>query len=141
MPIYEYRCQNCRKTFQFLVRSVADHQVPPCPRCHGTAMHRLFSLFASPKSEESRLDSLADPGSIPDFDENDPRAMARWMRKMSGEVGEDMGPEFHEMLGRLEAGEDPEKIEEEMGDVLGEGAEGEGGGLGAGGSDDTLYDA
>jgi len=73
------------------------------------------------RSEESRLESLADPSSLGDLDENDPRSMARWMRKMSEETGEDMGPEFNEMVGRLEAGENPEDVERSMGELGGEG--------------------
>jgi hypothetical protein len=73
------------------------------------------------RSEESRLDDLADPSSMPDFDENDPKSLGRWMRKMSEEVGEDLGPEFDEVVGRLEAGESPEDIEESMPDLMGEG--------------------
>jgi hypothetical protein len=60
-------------------------------------------------------------------DENDPRSVARWARRMSSEMGEDAGPEFNEMVDRLEAGESPESIEQSMGDSLGEaGAEGSG---------------
>jgi Flp pilus assembly protein TadB len=58
---------------------------------------------------------------MPDFDENDPKSLGRWMRKMSSEVGEDLGPEFDEVVGRLESGEDPEEIEKSMPDLMGEG--------------------
>jgi hypothetical protein len=67
------------------------------------------------------LESLADPSSLAGLDESDPRSIARWMRKMSQETGEDMGPEFDEMVDRLEAGEDPEEIESSMGDLGEEG--------------------
>ena len=73
------------------------------------------------RSEDSRLDDLADPSSMPDFDENDPKSLGRWMRKMSDEVGEELGPEFDEVVGRLEAGESPEDIEKSMPDLMGEG--------------------
>jgi hypothetical protein len=73
------------------------------------------------RSEESRLDDLADPSSMPDFDENDPKSLGRWMRKMSTEVGEDLGPEFDEVVGRLEAGESPEDIEKSLPELAGEG--------------------
>ncbi len=55
------------------------------------------------------------------LDENDPRSLGRFMRKMASETGEEMGPEFNEIVGRLEKGEDPEKIEQSMGDILGDG--------------------
>jgi len=68
------------------------------------------------KSEESKLESLADPSSLAGLDENDPRSLARWMRKMGREMGEDLGPEFDEMVDRMEAGESPEDIEGSMGE-------------------------
>jgi hypothetical protein len=82
------------------------------------------------RSEESRLDDLADPSMLADFDENDPRSMGRMMRRMADEVGEDLGPEFDEVVGRLEAGEDPEEIEKSMPDLMGEGGPDLGGGMG-----------
>lgn len=61
------------------------------------------------------MEALADPSQLGDLDENDPRSVARWARKMSKQVGEDLGPEFDEMVGRLEAGEDPESVERALG--------------------------
>ena len=72
------------------------------------------------RSEESRLDDLADPSMFADLDENDPKSMARWMRRMGQEVGEDLGPEFGEVIDRLEAGESPEDIETAMPDLGGD---------------------
>jgi hypothetical protein len=71
------------------------------------------------RSEDSRLEDLADPGNLAGLDENDPKSMARWMRKMSSEMGEDLGPEFDEVVDRLEAGESPEAIEATMPDLGG----------------------
>jgi hypothetical protein len=74
------------------------------------------------RSEESRLDDLADPSMLGDLDENDPKSVARWMRKMSTEVGEDLPQEFDEVVGRLESGQSPEEIEAsmpELGESLG----------------------
>jgi len=78
-------------------------------------------LVSVVRSEESRLESLADPSSLAGLDEDDPRSIARWMRTMSQETGEDLGPEFDEMVDRLEAGEDPEEIEGSLGDLGGQG--------------------
>jgi hypothetical protein len=63
------------------------------------------------RSEEARLDALADPANLSGLDENDPRSLAKWMRKMSAETGEDLGDEFHEVVDRLESGESPDDIE------------------------------
>jgi putative FmdB family regulatory protein len=123
MPIYEYLCHDCQRRVSLLWRSFTDAQEREaiCPRCGGKNLARLISRVAVLRSEESRLDSLADPGSMGELDENDPKSLARFMRKMAGETGEDLGPEFDEVVGRLEAGEDPESIEKSMPDLAGEG--------------------
>jgi hypothetical protein len=69
------------------------------------------------RSEDSRIDALSDPASLGGIDENDPKSVGRLMRHMGNEMGEEMGPEFDEMVGRLEAGEDPESIEGDMPDL------------------------
>jgi hypothetical protein len=63
------------------------------------------------RSEESRLESLADPAAFGDVDESDPRSVARWARRMGGELGEDLGGDFDEMVERMEAGEMPEEAQ------------------------------
>jgi len=78
------------------------------------------------RSEEARLEALADPSNLAGLDENDPRSIARWMKRMSAEIGEDLGDEFNEVIDRLEAGQSPEEIEKEMPELGGTGeAEGE----------------
>jgi N-methylhydantoinase A/oxoprolinase/acetone carboxylase beta subunit len=66
--------------------------------------------------EEARLERLADPSHLGGFDETDPRSMARAMREMANEVGEDAGPEFHEVIDRLESGENIESIDKSLSD-------------------------
>jgi len=123
MPIYEYRCRDCRRRSSILWRtfSEAEAKPPRCAHCGSANLRRLVSRAAFLRSEESRLENLADPSSLGDLDENDPRSVARWMRKMGGEMGEDLGPEFDEVVDRLEAGENPEEIEQSMPDMGGEG--------------------
>lgn len=132
MPIYEYGCYDCRKRVNLFFRSFADVEAKTamCPRCGGTNLKRLVSKVAFVRSEESRLDSLADPSSLAGLDENDPKSMARWMRKMSQEMGEDLGEEFGEVVDRLESGEDPESIEKSMPEL---------GGESGGGADDDWF--
>jgi len=127
MPIYEYACHDCRRRVSLLWRSFDDAQArePVCPRCGGKNLSRMISRVAVVRSEESRLDDLADPSALGGLDENDPKSLARFMRKMAAETGEDLGPEFDEVVGRLEAGEDPEAIEQSMPD-LGDGGFGGG---------------
>jgi len=121
MPIYEYFCYDCRRRVSLLWRSFADIESRDalCPRCGGKNLRRLISRVAVVRSEESRLDDLADPSALSGLDENDPKSLARFMRKMASETGEDLGPEFDEVIGRLEAGEDPESIEKSMPDLAG----------------------
>ena len=64
MPIYEYHCADCRRTVSLLVMRISDPAPPVCPRCGGTQLRRLMSRFATVRSEEDRLDSLADPSSL-----------------------------------------------------------------------------
>jgi len=121
MPIYEYRCNQCRRGFSVFVRSVSAQSAAVCPRCGATDVRRLISSFAVLRSEEGQADRLDGMASdLGDVDENDPRSVARWARRMSSEMGEDAGPEFNDMVDRLEAGESPENIEQSMGDSLGE---------------------
>ena len=67
MPIYEYHCQDCRRRVSVLVRSISNPGTPVCPRCGGRHLERLMSRFARVRSEESRLDALADPGALNSF--------------------------------------------------------------------------
>jgi putative FmdB family regulatory protein len=122
MPLYEYHCNSCRRRVT-LLRSFSETSTPCCPRCDSEDLTRLVSRVAVVRSEESRLDALADPSSLAGLDESDPRSVARWMRKMSTEMGEDMGPEFDEMVDRLEAGESPEEIERSLEGLGEEGSE------------------
>lgn len=119
MPIYEYQCHACQRRVSLLWRSISDAQSrdPVCPRCGGHNLTRLISRVAVVRSDENRLDDMSDPSALSGFDENDPKSLARFMRKMANETGEDLGPEFEEVVGRLEAGEDPEAIEKSMPDL------------------------
>jgi len=121
MPIYEYACPRCRKIFSFLVRDVSREKKHRCPQCGGARMKRVYSSFALVSSEESRLDKLADPSFFSGLDENDPKSLARLMKKMAKETGEEMDAEMKEVCERLEAGEDPERIEESLQGGMAEG--------------------
>jgi len=121
MPRYDYRCQSCKKR-SVIFQTYAEYgrKKVKCPHCGSTELQRLIGRVRFARSEESRLDELSDPSDWGDVDENDPRSMARMMRKMGSELGEDMPGEFDELVDRLEAGEDPEDIEESMPDLGGE---------------------
>ncbi len=139
MPIYEYVCLHCRRRVSLFYRSFseAEQATPTCPRCGSERLVRRISRVAVVRSEESRLEAMLDSDWIGDLDENDPRSLARFMRRISNELGEDLGDEFEEVVERLEAGESPEEIEKHMPELAGEGLEGEGDLESSGGEGDT----
>jgi len=94
VPIYEYECQGCQRRISLLIRTLSAAGAPRCPRCGSAELSRLMSRFATVKSEDARLDSLADPSSFGDLDENDPRSVARFVKKMGSEMGEDLGDDL-----------------------------------------------
>lgn len=114
MPSYEYRCKNCQRLFE-VVMAYAEYgqKTISCPHCKSTEVERRIGRVRVARMDEARMDDLMDPSKMGDF-ENDPKAMGRMMRQMSGELGEDMGPEFKEMVNRLESGQSPEEIESSM---------------------------
>lgn len=135
MPVYEFYCSDCHAIFNFLSRQVNTQKCPMCPRCGRPELERQVSRFAISKNRpeaetdgfpagmaeekmERAMMTLA--GEMEGIDENDPRAMARFMRKFSEMTGMNLGGEAEEAMRRLEAGEDPEQIEAEVGDLFGD---------------------
>lgn len=117
MPDYPYTCQDCNKRFTvFLTYQEYDRAEISCPHCGSTNVSRRLGRVRFARSEESRLDSLADPSQLAGI-EDDPQAMARLMKQMSSEMGEDPGPEFYEVVDRLEKGQSPEQIERDLPDL------------------------
>lgn len=98
MPIYEYLCRDCGKVSSYLVMNIRESFQARCKRCQSTKMTKLISRVARVRSEESRLESLADPSKLGDINEKDPASMARWMKRMGKELGEDLGDDFDAMV-------------------------------------------
>jgi putative FmdB family regulatory protein len=96
MPIFEYRCGDCRRRFSLLVGVVAGGTEMRCPRCGGEQLQKLISRFSTTRSEEEALDDLGDPTKMGDMD--DPKQMMQWMKRVGREMGEDMGEDFDEMI-------------------------------------------
>lgn len=114
MPVYEYRCTACRRRSSHLFRTfAAATTTPACPHCGAQPeqMTKLVSRVAVMKSEDSRLEDLADPSMFGDVDENDPRSVARWARKLGQQLGEDVPDDYQEMVEQLESGEGSEDAE------------------------------
>jgi putative FmdB family regulatory protein len=107
MPIYEYECDKCHKRTSVLTTRVSERVDATCRHCGSKSLRRLMSRFAMPKSEEARLDRLSDPSNFAGVDENDPKSVARMMRKMGRELGDEFsGEEFDEAINELESGGD-----------------------------------
>ena len=165
MPIYEFACPKCRKIFSFLSKRVNPDRRPVCPKCGSNNLSRQISRFALTRraaEPAAQVETESDAGPMPDFDdprvarvmaemerdmehldENNPRHMAHMMRKMKDLMPPGAAPkELDIAIKRLEAGEDPEKIEADLGDVLGDlmGSEGPGEGGGGYTHDSGLYD-
>jgi putative FmdB family regulatory protein len=92
MPIYEYRCQACGRTFAFLYGVSRDSRDPACPTCQGKDLARLISRVARVRSEDAMLEDLADPAKIGDVE--DPRSLAKWAKQMGSALGQDAGEDF-----------------------------------------------
>ena len=165
MPIYEFSCAKCRKIFSFLSKRLNPDRLPVCPKCGNKRLRKQMSAFAMPRglSESAAPAEGGDPGSdqmagmddpkvlramaelerdMGHLDENNPKHMAHLMRKMKDAMPPGTMPkELDIAIKRLESGEDPEKIEADMGDVFGDMEGGPAGGGAAGYSKDAgLYD-
>jgi putative FmdB family regulatory protein len=101
MPIYEYICQDCGKRNNFIVLN-RDSFSPKCSKCSSTDLRRIMSRFAAVRSEESRMESLADPSKWGDLDENDPKSMVKFMKKMGREMGDDLGEDYDQLIEEAE---------------------------------------
>ena len=107
MPLFEFRCEDCRRRFTLLVGMTAEGAKCVCPKCGGTQLRKLVSRFAVLRTEDDMLDDLADPSTL--GDPEDPKAMADWMRRVGREMGEDLGDDFEELVeeaAREESGSD-----------------------------------
>ena len=142
MPIYEFACPKCRVIFNFLSRRTNPDRLPKCPKCGNRKMEKQMSGFAMLRGAKEPAVPAAghDEGGPPEpnmddprvmramgemerdmehLDENNPKHMAHMMRKMKDLMPPGTMPkEMDIAIKRLEAGEDPEKIEEDMGDVF-----------------------
>lgn len=115
MPTYDYRCEECHHRFDiFLSYEEYDHTDVHCPKCGNSQVQRRIGRIRIAKSGGGNLENLMDDPSSLEGIEDDPRAMGKLMRQMQSELGEDVGPEFDEVVSRLEKGQAPEEIEKDM---------------------------
>ncbi len=118
MPTYDFICNDCHQRFEvFLTFSEYGKKPVTCVHCHSKNVRRRMTKVRIAKSEESRMESMSDEFSGMEGMEDDPKAMGRMMRKMGNEMGEDLPPEFNEVVDRLEKGQSPEEIEKDIPDL------------------------
>lgn len=121
MPTYDFICNNCNQRFEiFLTYSEYGKKKVTCAHCGSKNVRRRMTKVRIARSEESRMDSMADEFSSFEGLEDDPRAIGQMMRKMGKEMGEELPPEFDEVVDRLEAGQSPEDIEKALPDLGGD---------------------
>jgi len=136
MPVYEFYCPDCHAIYNFFSRKVDTATVPACPDCQRPQLERQASPFAISKGrgeqddqaedglpsgmdEEKMMRALASmEGELGGIDEDDPKQAARMMRRLFDATGLKLGDGMAEAMRRMEAGEDPDAIEAEMGDLL-----------------------
>ena len=133
MPVYEFYCSNCHMVFNFFSKRVNTKKRPSCPRCGKPRLERQVSIFAISKGrkeqdggdpfadmDEGRLEGMLQSlaSEADNLNEDDPKQVAGLMRKLYEGAGIPMGRGMKEALKRLEAGEDPDAVEEDLGDVL-----------------------
>jgi putative FmdB family regulatory protein len=93
MPIYEYRCSQCGKKSEIITFRISESVAATCRHCGSDLVDRIPSRVRVRLSEETRMERLADPSRLGGLDENDPKSMIRWMKKMGQEMGDDLGGE------------------------------------------------
>ncbi len=118
MPTYDYLCLTCRQRFDVCL-SYSEYGVKKvtCSLCGSADVKRRLNRIRLLKSEESRMENMADDFSGFEGMEDDPQALGSMMRKMGKEMGEDLPPEFDDVVGRLESGQSPEEIESALPDL------------------------
>ena len=131
MPIYEFYCSDCNTIYNFFSKRIDTETRPDCPKCGRSELDRQVSMFATigkaseeddqlagidESKMEQALDSLMKESEH--INEDDPKQMATLMRKFTDLTGINLGYNMEEAISRMERGEDPEQIEQEMGDLM-----------------------
>ena len=128
MPTYDFVCEDCQQRFDvFMTYSEYGTRPVKCAHCGSTKVRRRMTKVRIAKSEESRMENMMDESSLEGLEE-DPKALGQMMKKMGKEMGEDLPPEFDDVVDRLEAGQSPEEIESALPDLGNADAGGDGGG-------------
>lgn len=117
MPTYDFICLDCQQSFEvFLTYSEYGKKKVNCAFCGSEHIRRRMTKIRIAKSDESRLENIADPSALAGL-EDDPQALGQVMRKMGKEMGGDLPPEFDDVVDRLEAGQSPKQIKSALPDI------------------------
>ncbi len=111
MPIYEYRCRECKRRSEIITFRISEDVSVRCSHCGSIEVERIPSRVRVRMSEETRMERLADPSRLSGLDENDPKSMAKWMKNMGREMGDDLGEDLDVDAMMEEAMEEKEGVE------------------------------
>ena len=121
MPTYDFICNKCNQRFDvFLTFAEYGKKKVYCTHCKSQNVRRRMTKVRIAKSDDSRMSSMADDFAGFESMDDDPKEMARMMKKMGNEMGDELPPEFNEVVDRLESGQSPDEIESaipDLGDV------------------------
>jgi len=131
MPIYEFYCNDCHTVYRFFSKTINTTTIPHCPKCENIQLHRQLSTFSISKNtqendtddipiDESKMDRAMSmlAHEVEAIDDNDPKQAAGLMQKMSDLTGMPLNKSMKEAIERMASGEDPDKVEADMGDIL-----------------------
>ncbi len=132
MPVYEFYCDDCNTIYNFFSTTVNTTKIPSCPKCSNPNLSRQISMFSvtGKTKEDLDMDDLPIDESKMEkamnmltqesekLNEDDPSQAAKLMRRLSDMTGLELGEGMNEALNRMEKGEDPDRIESEMGDLI-----------------------
>lgn len=104
MPIYEYRCNRCKKEFSLLFLKLCDADSARCKFCKSRDLKRMLSSFALHQTEESRLADFDTSKPRGDDFYKDSRNVGLWAKKRIKEMGVDLGPKMDEIVERGRSG-------------------------------------
>ena len=118
MPTYDFICNKCEERFEvFLTFSEYGKKTVHCIHCNSENVRRRITKVRIAKSESSRIETATDGLAGMEDVGDDPKALARMLKKMGNDMGEDIPNEFNEVVDRLEAGQTPEEIESALPDL------------------------
>ncbi len=110
MPIYEYRCHQCRQISSIFVRSISSPLTPKCQACGSDDMERRMSTFAMGKTT-GEIHSAHPMGSNSRDYYSDPRNIGRHVEESFARHGVDMPASVRESIDSARSGDAPKGLD------------------------------